>query len=509
MKSYFKSFVSLFKYLDLFQQTVSLKIKKKYRVSLVVGRLLSIGIIIFLIYNAVNSDMVQRINPITLQQNERRTSRPEVNLTSDNFLLVFSVSDDFFYIPPDPTIYYYQLIEYSLIDGVVVSAISHEFEPCNETFFSDFPGAFDNLTFRNMSCLKKTNFSVKGYWDEKELKYFSVKIFKCVNDTKLSACKSEEEIDEFFKIKYFNTLTIERSFDLTNYENPISSKIKSFFTGLELGRRKTVSNFLKQTKILTDRSAMFNEYDEIWTTVFEQGDIDSQRADDCLIEYILYSSEYLIVFQRRYQKLFELLASLGGILSPLLIIGSVFVKLINEWNVNEIIMNKIYTVDFKGFPEKKKKTLHFQERKNKTLRKKSFHSRNGLKLSFFEKILFAMKNKKNYTPKEAVYNSYLKKSNIKLDLFEILKKLEEIHRLKYILLSKKQLELFNAFSKQVLFSHNDFLNSALSRYTLDFKNINASQKKRLLEMVEKLKQHQSPSEIDKRLLVLIEGNKSR
>ena len=77
--------IALLTYLDFFQQNVSLKLNHRYRVSLLSGKLLSLGIIIFLIYNAAASNMVKKENPIVLQQTLEDSEKPEILLNRKNF----------------------------------------------------------------------------------------------------------------------------------------------------------------------------------------------------------------------------------------------------------------------------------------------------------------------------------------------------------------------------------------------------------------------------------------
>ena len=67
--------------------------------------------------------------------------------------------------------------------------------------------------------------------------------------------------------------------------------------------------------------------------------------------------------------------------------------------------------------------------------------KNNLKFSLWEKLVYLLKRKKDFSSKEAVYHAYMKKSDEKLDLFEIIKKLEEIQRLKIVLFNNKQLKI--------------------------------------------------------------------
>ena len=76
---------SLLTYLDFFQQNVSLKLNRRYRISLLSGKVLSFGIIIFLIYNVVESSMIKKENPIVIQQSFEDSEKPEIYLTAENF----------------------------------------------------------------------------------------------------------------------------------------------------------------------------------------------------------------------------------------------------------------------------------------------------------------------------------------------------------------------------------------------------------------------------------------
>ena len=491
-----KYFLSSLHYLDLFQQNISLKIKSRYRVSLLIGKLLSIAIIIFMLYNALNSNMIKKVNPIVLQQLLKSVSRPKINLTPDNFLFAFGIGNDSSYYSYDPTFYTIEIIQSLYRKGEFVEKKNIEFDPCNENNFKNFPGAFKSVIPENLSCIKNTNVTLEGYWDEDFLRFFSIYIKKCVNTTESANCKSEEEINEFFKIKYFGAFLIQQSFNLNDFQNPYSSGLKNIYTGVEIGRRKEVSDYLKKTKILTDSQALFSSYDEIDTYTYEEGAIDFQNSDDTLMVYNLYSSDYTMVFQRRYEKLFDVLATLGGILNPFLIIGSIIVKFVNDWKINELIMNKIYSLN---------NTNDCEENNSKIFKvDKKFELQGYLKLTFLEKIKYFLKPKRCFTQKETIYHTYLKKSNTKLDLFEVIKKLEEIEKLKNVFFNENQRKIFDYFSKQLIFTNNK--NSNHIRFALDEKKRDTPQAKKIMKILKRISLNKQASEIDKKLIKLIKGD---
>lgn len=495
MKFNLKCSLFPFRYIDLFQQNISLKMKNKYRFSLIIGRFFSLGIIIFILYNAINSDMINKTNPIVLQESLKNGTRPNIELNKDNFLLAFAISDDYSYYPHDPTIFNFALSLTTYKNGNY-SYEQIDFELCNQSSLTNF-NLVSDLDLLYLFCMKVPNFTLKGYWDEKEMTFLTIDLKRCINNSESNICKSEKEINEFFKIKYLNFFLNQPHFDIKNYENPVLSSIKTLFTGIEVGKRKDLSNYLKKTKVLTDGQIIYESYNEIETYIFEEGTIDLQISDEYLISFIIYSSDYMLVYDRRYEKLFSLLASLGGILHPLLLIGSFIIKYINDWKINELIMNKIYALDVASTQISQNKIANIP--KNSIIK-------NSLKFSLWEKIKYLLKLKKNFSPKETIYHDYLKKSNEKLDLLQVLQKLEEIERLKLVLLNKKQIAIFDYFSKNVLFNENNFENSKCKiKFTIDAKKRNSQQKnKKILENIKQIKQSENPSYIDKNLLRMID-----
>ena len=370
-----------------------------------------------------------------------------------------------------------------------------DFEPCDQTA-SIFSHQLDYLGLSNLICLKKPNFTIKGYWDEDEIEFFDIEIKTCVNNSDQAICKSKEEITEFFKIKYFNIFVLQQNIDIKNYEKPMFTILQTFYTGLEIGRRKEWNNYLKKTKILTDSQIAYEKYDEIDAYIFEEGSIDFMKSDEQLLSFNIYSSDFTQVYSRRYEKLFSLLASLGGILNPLLLIGSIIIKYFNDWKINELIMNKIYTLD-KSLIQNKKQII-FEMTKN-------LISNNCLKFSIWEKIKYLLKRKKNFSKKEVIYHSYLKKSNEKLDLYLVLKKLEEIQRIKLVLFNTKQLEIFEYFSKNIIFNEKLVAKKNLNKFTYDSRKWNEKTHHKVIENIKQMKQNKNPSKIDINLLKMIDG----
>ena len=502
---------SFLNYIDLFQQSPSFRINGKPRISLIFGRFFSVLILFFVFYNAFQSDLVNKTNPTVLQQVLQIAERPSINLKNEKFSIAFGVVDDYSNFQIDLSIFSFTVTDIRVVNSQLVEENEVVFEKCEEAHFPQFPEKYQSLALYNMSCLSNdNNITLKGYWDEEEIKYLSISMFACKNNTNNSICQSEESINEFFHLKYFEVYLIQNNFDMKNYDNPLSSKISAYYIGIEPGKRAQVSNFVKRTRILSDKNIIFSNFDEINTYVYEQGETILQKSQDQLLSFEFYSSDNINVFQRNYQKLYDLMASLGGIISPLMIICSFVVAFINDWYINELILMRLYNVNeeknqqitqIKPSTEKKRNILKSNKKRLFTERKEN----NFLYLTLYEKIKFMMKPRRFFNKKEKAYQTLLKKAEHKMDLFEILLKIEQIQKIKYILFDEDQKKIFDAFSKKCLSlsSSNRKVKKNQYAYDMSQKQKSKNEINKYVTNMEK-RRGEKIDKIDERLLKMIE-----
>lgn len=493
-----KLFLHKLDQVNLFKKNLPLKFNNPDRISSVLGTFLSVCIIIFLLYNFFFSDMVQNTNPTVLFQSIETKLRPGIKLDQNNFVLAFGLidSDNSIY-PQDPTIFNF---------GGYLMDCQIKNRSCNETFlntsfctqemFSRFPNEYLNLGLSNVSCINSDEANklfIKGWWDENELSYFYMSLNKCKNETNSSiVCQSPEVIEEFFKDKLFSYWVEQKNIDISNYENPISAKIKNFYHLIKTNEYREINFFLKKTIIKTDDAPIYSNEHILESYQHEGLDKDSfSPYEENLFNLYFYSGPSTQTFQRNYQKLFDLIANIGGILGASTTIFSILINMIFEWKVNEYILNKLYFLNdqFVDLSRSQKKSISISalssslSKISKEKKKKKFFSRlcesikllfiskisqsnsdkfasnkeekKKLNFSFWEWIKFFFRKKRNRTKKESVYLNYIKIIDEKLDLIQILKKLEEIDKMKFVIFNEDQLSLFNSLSKKYInFSDN-------------------------------------------------------
>ena len=498
---------------DLFQHNVSLKMKSRYRISSDCGRFLSICIIIFLVYNFFSSDMIRNTNPIVLFQSFETKLRPGIKLDQDNFVLAFGITDfsNLIY-PSDPTIFNFDGYQnlYNNNNWIYTNLTNNL---CTQKIFDRFPNEYLKLGLSNASCINSNEANklfVKGWWDEEEISYFFINLNKCKNQTDSSIiCQSPEAIETFFKNKFFSFWVEQKNIDMKNYENPISSKIKNFYRLIRTNEYRETNFFLKKTFIITDDDPIYSNENFLESYQHEGLDMDSNPdASETFFSLYFYSGASTQTFQRNYQKLFNLLASLGGILGALTTIFSIIIKLIVEWKVNEIILNKLYFLSdkYNNFCQQKINLITPSKSSTYSSSVTEVNKKKKLTFSFWEWIRLLFRKKKNRTAKETLYLKYMEKMNKKLDLIEILKKLEEIEKIKYVIFNENQLSLFNTITKKyIYFSDKKDAKENIFKYHQKQNNISQLQITKIRTHFARIalrKENMDP--IDRRLMRLID-----
>lgn len=277
---------------------------------------------------------------------------------------------------------------------------------------------------------------------------------------------------------------------------------------------------MKQANILTDSGIIYPQNEIIESYTHGNIEFDSTSSEIEFGRLIIYSSEVNVSFQRRYQKMFDVLASLGGVVNIFIIVGSIIVKYIHDWNIDELILNKLHAFksSYSSFTFKKTKLnnnnsiIRIEDREeigqnqlmvgSKGRNFKIFQT--VLNLSLIQRLFLICKRKKRRNEQEKIYLEFLKKSKEKIDLIEILKKLEEIEKIKQVIFNREQLRVFNTLTKRNLYTGEDLNFTKQQKFCFDFSKGN-NQRRAIEDYINKEKKRNFSSEMDKRLINLIDN----
>ena len=576
----FCSFRSAMYYLDIFKSPLTLLFARKRFISTPFGFLCSLGIISTLIVMVVNSDLFEKALPQILTSNLPQISRPLIKFNRK--IVAIGVQDDvYFQGYVDSSIYSLKVTNlfYSSNSsgGYVRNSSERLLHLCSEDDFDD-PSAFTNLGLNNNYCFNKedNHLDLEGYFDEPSMKFAVIELFLCNNASNDNKCQSFEDMNKNLNGKSFNIYFEDIIFDTGSYKTPIQKTIVNQYEYIDVFFRKNLDLHFQKIELKSDDGWFFGN----WSTYSEIGfsaqisDLFSVSSNDFKTSRFainMYSGKNLVMIQRSYMKISDLLAKIGGVLQSLMFLAYIIIHVEHSLYLKNTVLNSLFLfqkepksskgkqkVPFKLLQKEKTFTLsspinknHFEGftaifpnyLPNSTTRfidmqssKKSFvgnlfknsfnyfkkkalemyalkvDNPGNLKFGLFKYLFFKLKSKVPYvnlTYEEKLFSKSEKIYEKEVDYIEILTKLQEIDKLKQILLNHHQQVLFKFLSKPILYL-NDFVknreNQIFSINLDQSESMKIDDLKQTLDYYETLKLEKGISDIDERLLDVVRQN---
>ena len=559
------SFKTIWYSLDLFKTPIYFQFNSKSKIPSNCSFFISVCIIGFLLAFFFQSDLFAKKSPFSSIQTIATNARPRIDFNTEIMGVALSLTDTYNVIQNDDSIYTWKIINYYVnSNGDIIDEDIKTLGFCNESDFKTHGDAFKNIGLKDAICPTTGNFSVEGYWDEKYTRYVEITINKCNNLTSPIVCKSNDEIFSFFQDKYMSIYFSDNIIDVNDFENPIKQIYKTKFYLMDSKIAKKYTFNFKKVEFLSDDGLIFANQKKFES--FSFGDIDQDFMTDNLNwvgTMLLYSSSETFVIDRRYQKLQEVIASLGGLANSLLIMGFFITYLEKEFILFKSIINRLYIFPSNEKPKSKREPSkilsndHLFNVSEKHVKMPSMNNYNktspkiststnissGRKAQFVKmtsrKItkISETKSKGNlfknlgvnqqkdvaftfleflkikYRPswvqlnrKELLVTEALKLYQNEIDILSIIQKINEIDKMKMILFNENQIKLFNLMAKPTITLKGDNPSGGKNKMFLSLKTIReVNDGADLNDYYLKIKQEgQNASEIDQRLVGLID-----
>ena len=306
----------------------------------------------------VNSDVFYHLRPNIIDEQLFVPQKLKLDFSGNNFGLVAALIDDPGNVYNDDSIFSISMTQFVLNCSTheILSEDKKQLHPCDENDYPDNPGLVDLYGLRNYSCPLNKSFAVEGGWDEPLINHIYVTLTICKNSTMNNTCKTYEEIFKFLSDKYFAISFMDSSYDLNNYRNPLQNSYKSPWWTVGANLRKTVTLYWKKVEIVTDTGFVFRKAETLESFQLDEKNIDIDlNYEEFIFQAEFYSSPRKEYATRTYQKIQEVIASIGGLLNLFVAIGFILTGPQTRLNVIKTIMNKLY-VFHKANPKIKLKT---------------------------------------------------------------------------------------------------------------------------------------------------------
>jgi hypothetical protein len=341
-----KTIRNVLKCFDIYGEPVKLNINQKEKVKTVWGALLSLVAIALLISFtwAYGNDLSN-----STTEDVQFYKRPFYNLNKYNFPVAFAFQtydQNTFNIPK---YFKFDVISVKTYNGNSTKVTtSLEYEPCNDSHFPSFSS--DYLQAAGTSkymCIKDQNLLIGGYWDNEYIQYVTFRLRMCNNGTD-GNCAPKQEISDWIDKEpiAFNLYFQNNIVDMKNFENPIAQNFYVVYKNVRMTSSKVLNTFIKSQDIVTDVGYIFPSYQLQTAYSYDNSDTDESDAlVGSLMDINLFVSDHKLVVNRRYIKAQTILAFLGGLGQLFYVVGWFLTFYFSRIKLHQKLFNKMLNIN--------------------------------------------------------------------------------------------------------------------------------------------------------------------
>jgi hypothetical protein len=487
----------VFKFIDMFGESIHLNIKKQWKSKTCFGGILTIVTFSFLIAAAwlMGNDILYKNQPTTDLEDMLLEQRPFYALDKYSFPMAFCFQDYDQLTYNIPSYFRFEVNNvrtFTFNQTTVTTQL--EYENCTYNHFPKMDRkALDGAGITNYLCLKNQNVTIGGYWDSiiDGIQYNVFRLRMCDNGTDGGTCAPQAEIDDFisrrpiaFNLYFQNTIINQKK-----YIDPIEYFIFVLYKNIRLSSSKVLNMYIRKQIIETDEGFFFDEPRKDFSLAYDTSDNDdSDPLKASLMDINLFVANRQPFYHRRYIKIQTIIANIGGLSKTLFVIMYVLSFYISQVKLNKTILNKIIEFDIEKEdmeevrrPQRINLQLTFSDspKKNEDLQHKSeakivSERTDRCALSNYNKfrtIVETMDKKKSMKKFKLSFCSILKKPVVGfctggrtkmkynlydkakdilenyLDISNIVNRFEEYEKFKLVMLSDEQFSMFQFIKK--------------------------------------------------------------
>ena len=561
---------SFFKAIDFFSMKPSDRItfKKRQKYSTVIGQMASwilIGIYLAVFMN-FGKNMIYRKNPQSIFSQIVTPDPANVNLDKLEFFMALGLQDlrnlSAHYI--DDSIYRVEMVQRTKING----NITLKNIPIGRCQLENVPDRDDLKTYyqrnhiNHLFCIKNDSQiypELKSTWDGEFYKNVLINIYPCINTTENSNfCRPAEDIQTYLNAANFAIYFTTEAIDPNNFEKPLTSYGKQLYSPISFATLTYIEMLFGHFNFITDVGLLFETFETFDSANYLANRQVLSLSSNMVIQIDMKLDKIKTIYTRKYDKIQNVLAEIGGIIKALMLFSNLVVLPFIKLNFRLNLANSIFTFKIEQTAQSilkkvkkenddhlylKSNSLKIQknitqleitkevntENKSNTEKKEPKKKKKNRGKSNDEKSLMRSETEKvqiSYTryfmncfsnPTSRKAKKMLKKGlnqiDQVLDISYIMKKLVEIDLLKLLLLNENQHNLFEYIPKPNIGldieDEDDMEKSLNQRFSVNFSKSQNHKAKQALNSFELIMRQNPKSQIDRKLLNMMSPTKGR
>lgn len=344
---------NLFHLIDFCSAGVQLRVNGKDRQTSIIGGLVSLLVmmaVLFLIFY-LGLDIVLREKPRLIISEVENTLPTFYNLTSKDFMFGFKIVNS-----ENLKVDYENYIDIKIMNTIGVKNASAtanntegpfnktenvytEFETCNK--IKDYDIFNISSTLASYQCVKNLSFYLGGDFSDNKFGTLDFMVKPCRGK---ASCKSTEDLKLFLDKGLFMIIFYrDNMIDPKKADTPIQITHAPFMIGLSDLLQLDVYFNYKNLEVKSDFGFLFEDLNSTYTYKFENREVAYRSRGQ---RYFLWGTIYLTkkttTFERRYLKVQEIAANIGGLFKFLWIAGILFMYPISTKSTNIDLMNEMF-----------------------------------------------------------------------------------------------------------------------------------------------------------------------
>jgi len=398
-------------------------------------------------------NMMSRVSPNTIIAEQYFSTPQYMNITKDNFFVSFGMRNfDTGVITSDASLFTPELNVVSINrTKQEISTVSVSLGHCNDSDIPQNPDLGDYFIINpvsNMSCVKDFfPLEMQGSLDSDYYEYISLTIKKC-NSSEKTNCKDSDEMDDFFNNNEFFLLYTSYYVDPLNYDRPLNQHGNFYSIPTNNITKSLVFIEYQHLFVNTDDGVVLKDThtNRAIAKMNDKAYFSPRSSNQNYLELRINLDKVAKIYERTYDKLQEVLANTGGSIKILMIFALLITKPVVSFYFYRDLSNEYF--DFE-----------LPDQNNKMIKTK-------MDINIFEYYLsFIKKKDAKLQLRKKTWDKAKNILDINLSLSQILMKISEIEKLKFLILEKDQLVLFEYIPKPIISEHNEICREIFKRST--------------------------------------------
>ena len=493
--------------IDLFGHSPTFIINNSIHHKTFFGGILSILAIIVAVITTIffSQELFLKKSP-SVNLNTETNLNPDILHYFDNFEFIIGVQNESYTVTIDESLFYAKGFIFNTTvneTGVFNNVYEIDLQPCNLALRNS-PNYenFKKYNLENFYCISKNQSKInlndiylKEFWGNNGFQMIQIKFYECKNSTESQKCATEERLYNALSLTELSIYITDNFIRTNNYKEPFQRGVHEIFSVVSINFLVSITQYYRHSQVESDNGLMFTTSSKI--NGFKKDeitkDINYNRTSPNFATLTLQLNNIIEKYHRKYYKLQDLAAQVGGVYNIIMVICFFIMKLYEENYYFEYLINKYFevklykknnnisykdttninnnetknsknkikTLKFSDSMKEKRDSQNFKSLNNTQDIKKqmkinennSISSKKQLTLKFFDKlflvnILPKISSKKN--PNYEIFIIAKKHLMSHIDIFSYLKHAHSDEMKSKLLLDEDQQKIFDYIFKPIL-----------------------------------------------------------